>query len=57
MKKIGPNQILKSYGKQRDLEKLVESLNDKIQNLETQPIGGKGFTTSSAHIFQVHLET
>ena len=36
------------YGKQRDLEKLVESLNEKIQKLETQPVGGKGFTTSSA---------
>ena len=36
------------YDKQRDLEKLVESLNNKIQKLETQPVGGKGFTTSSA---------
>ena len=36
------------YGKQRDLEKLVESLNEKIQKLETWPVGGKGFTTSSA---------
>ena len=42
-----PN-IEEYYGKQRDLEKLVESLNDKIQELETQPIGGKGFTTCSA---------
>ena len=36
------------YGKQKDLERLVESLNEKIQKLETQPVGGKGFTTSSA---------
>ena len=42
-----PN-IEEYYGKQRDLEKLVESLNDKIQKLETQPVGGKGFTISSA---------
>ena len=35
------------YGKQKNLEKLVESLNDKIQRLETQPIGGQAFTTSS----------
>ena len=26
----------------------MESLNDKIQKLETQPASGKGFTTSSA---------
>ena len=26
----------------------MESLNEKIQKLETQPVGGKGFTTSSA---------
>ena len=36
------------YGKQKYLEKLVESLNEKIQKLETQPVGGRGFTTSSA---------
>ena len=36
------------YGKQKDLERLVESLNEKVQKLETQPMGGKGFTTSSA---------
>ena len=36
------------YCKQSDLERLVESLNDKIQKLEPQPVGGKGFTTSSA---------
>ena len=42
-----PN-IKEYYGKQRDLEKLVGSLNDKIQKLGTQPAGGKGFTTSSA---------
>ena len=41
-----PN-IEEYYRKQRDLERLVESLNDKIQKLETQPVGGKGFTTSS----------
>ena len=35
------------FGKQKDLEKLVESLTDKVQKLETQPVGGKGFTTSS----------
>ena len=40
--------VSKSYGKQMDLEKLVESLNEKIQKLETQPIGGKGFNASSA---------
>ena len=36
------------YGKHKDLERLVESLNEKIQKLETQPVGGRGFTTSSA---------
>ena len=36
------------YGKQKDLERLVESLNEKVQKLETQPVGGKGFITSSA---------
>ena len=29
----------------------MESLNDKIHKLETQPVGGKGFTTSSAQNF------
>ena len=32
--------VSKSYGKQMDLEKLVESLNEKIQKLETQLISG-----------------
>ena len=36
------------FGKQKDLEKLVESLTDKVQKLETQPVGWKGFTTFSA---------
>ena len=36
------------YGKQKDLEKLMESLNEKIQKLKTQSVGGRGFTTSSA---------
>ena len=36
------------YGKQKDLERLVESLNEKIKKLETQPVGEKGFTTTSA---------
>ena len=35
------------FGKQKVLEKLVESLTEKVQKLETQPVGGKGFTTSS----------
>ena len=39
--------VAECYGKQKDLEKFVESLNDKIQRLETQPIGGQAFTTSS----------
>ena len=36
------------YGKQKDLERIVESLNEKIQKLETPLVGGRGFTTSSA---------
>ena len=36
------------FGKQKDLEKLVVSLTDKVQKLEPQPAGGKGFTTASA---------
>ena len=35
-------------GRQKDLEKLVESLTDKVQKLETQPVSGKGLITSSA---------
>ena len=35
-------------GKQRNLEKIVEGLREKIQKMETQPISGKGFSTSSA---------
>ena len=35
-------------GKQKNLEKLVEGLSEKIQKMETQPISGKGFSTSSA---------
>ena len=34
--------------KQRNLEKIVEGLREKIQKMETQPISGKGFSTSSA---------
>ena len=34
--------------KQKELEKLVENLTDKIQRLETQPVSGKGLVTSSA---------
>ena len=35
-------------GKQKELEKLVENLTDKVQKLETQPMSGKGLVTSSA---------
>ena len=35
-------------GKQRNLEKIVEGLREKIQKMETQPISGKGFSISSA---------
>ena len=34
-------------GRQNELEKLVESLTDKVQKLETQPVSGKGLITSS----------
>ena len=34
-------------GRQKELEKLVESLTDKVQKLETQPVSGKGLITSS----------
>ena len=34
-------------GKQKELEKLVENLIDKVQKLETQPVSGKGLVTSS----------
>ena len=33
--------------KQKELKKLVESLTDKVQRLETQPVSGKGLVTSS----------
>ena len=32
----------------KNLEKLVESLTDKVQKLETQPVSRKGLVTSSA---------
>ena len=35
-------------GKQKELEKLVENLTDKVQKLETPPVSGKGLVTSSA---------
>ena len=42
-------QDMQDYvGRQKDLEKLVESLTDKVQKLETQPVSGKGLITSSA---------
>ena len=34
-------------GKQKELEKLVGNLTDKVQKLETQPVSGKGLVTSS----------
>ena len=34
--------------RQNDLEKLVESLTDKVQKLVTQPVSGKCLITSSA---------
>ena len=34
-------------GRQKELEKLVESLTDKVQKLGTQPVSGKGLVTSS----------
>ena len=41
-------QEIQDYrGKQRNLEKIVEGLSEKIQKMETQPISGKGFSTSS----------
>ena len=33
--------------KQKELEKLVENLTDKVQKVETQPVSGKGLVTSS----------
>ena len=35
-------------GRQKELGKLVESLTDKVQKLETQPVSGKGLVMSSA---------
>ena len=35
-------------GRQKELEKLVESLTDKVQKLETQPVSGKDLIMSSA---------
>ena len=47
--KVKLEQEIQDYsGKQRNLEKIVEGLREKIQNMETQPISGKGFSTSSA---------
>ena len=54
--KSRPN-IEEYYNKQRNLEKLVESLNDKLQKLETQPVGGRDLLHPQHKIFQVHLET
>ena len=42
-------QEIQEYSrKQKNLEKLVEGLSEKIKKMETQPINGKGFSTSSA---------
>ena len=41
-------EILEYSGKQRNLEKVVEGLSEKIQKMEMQPISGKSFITSSA---------
>ena len=47
--KVKLEQEIQEYsGKQRNLEKLVEDLSEKIQKMEMQPISGKGFSTSSA---------
>ena len=47
--KVKLEQEIQDYsGKQRNLEKIVEGLSEKIQKMETQPISGKGFSTSSA---------
>ena len=46
--KVKLEQEIQDYsGKQRNLEKIVEGLSEKIQKMETQPISGKGFSTSS----------
>ena len=46
--KVKLEQDIQEYsGKQRNLEKLVEGLSEKIQKMETQPISGKGVSTSS----------
>ena len=46
--KVKLEQEIQDYsGKQRDLEKIVEGLSEKIQKMEMQPISGKGFSTSS----------
>ena len=47
--KVKLEQEFQDYsGKQRNLEKIVEGLSEMIQKMETQPISGKGFSTSSA---------
>ena len=47
--KVKLEQEIQDYsGKQRNLEKIVEGLSEKIQKMEMQPISGKGFSTSSA---------
>ena len=47
--KVKLEQEIQDYsGKQRNLEKIVEGLNEKIQKMEMQLISGKGFSTSSA---------
>ena len=46
--KYKPEQDVQDYaGRQKELEKLVGSLTDKVQKLETQPVSGKGLITSS----------
>ena len=43
-----PERDVQDYaGRQKELEKLVESLTDKVKKLETQPVSGKGLITSS----------
>ena len=47
--KVKLEQEIQDYsGKQRNIEKIVEGLSEKIQKIEMQPISGKGFSTSSA---------
>ena len=47
-KEVLAKQLYDNAEKQTDLLKLVEQLTEKVNRLETQPLQGQGFITSSS---------